>query len=719
MTVQSNVVKGTWRSLISLPTASIFIGATLAIVFSPVPSPAQSQTRREYFSDAFGDMLDYSNIEDVALVKEGPIQGVTDTPTISNGHLKLEFTKQGYFSPLWGGYDAGEEARGSEAIGHDREGNAHPLDGTKYDRFEVRMNVSAAVGAGIFFYTCTAGVKDSCQTGVQFVTTPGWQTYSAPIPRGKVTGIRVAISPESGPVDVEVDWASATGPGPGNYSDGRTIGPLPEILNPDVAGAVPYLFPGGGRPVPYVARMCANNDWATTVLRDPWDFSQKTDIEKLDNYASSSVKGGFFDGVGVTAPDGGTPGDPGIRLSLKGKTIDPSIWHRNTIIVPRWDGNYSQQFGGDGGWVYRAVWKLAGIPNFQVSLPAVEYPNDTTISIDLNDPTPFDGSPEPSTNAVDPSAPKQLGWKSPGKPVTTFRVDLSEPYRPRNTPLDEVLLSTDDCGNDCFDVVFRNNSDVPSSAELFSSSSPIGPWKSIGSTSVKSGNNIWTWDNPPKGRWWLKIAMSGQDGSYGEHVSTGPVLIGTALDKTSCKPSTGEAPAPAPTQTTKIRPTAPRTPVTKPPVTKPRTTKPRVTKPPVTKPPVTKPPAPPVTVTTRPPTTTSTTTTTTAPRLNPRVVVNPAVVIQGRVTNAFGEGFPADSIIRLAWKGSEPFLDVRTDANGRFNVPLVLVSHFRLGTSILTVVAQEPLFGEVAVPVLVQRATLQPQGLLGRTLVNR
>jgi hypothetical protein len=542
-----------------------------AVLFS-TGARAQTTPLREFFADTFGDPLDYSNVEDVALVDEGPIEGVTNLPTLANGKLNLTFTKQGYFSPLWGSYDTGGDINGSDAIGHDHEGNIHPIDPAAYTKFRVRMNVSAAVGGGIMFYTCTAGVRAACETQNLFVTQVGWKVYEATLPTGKpVTGIRVAVSPEAGQsATVEVDWAQVVGQSPGNTlenDDAQVLGPVPEVLNPDVAGAVPFLFPSrelkgtganapdplGGGAISYTAPTCPNNDWATTVLNNAWDFNTATDIEKLDNFGTSSVHDGYFEGEGNPGPGGVLPGDPGIRLNVRTnpnnsatqKAIDPAVWHRNTLIVPKWEGNYSQQFEADGGWVYRALWKFqlkSGIPDsFQQSLPVVEYPNDRTLSFDLDDPNPYDGGPVPEKNSADLRPPNQFGWSGPlrlGRLIRLFRVDLSEPYKPRKAYVDTVLLSTDDCAptGKAFEIVFgENTAGVGTSAgeaKIYSSPAPTGqPWTLIGETPTAVGGiNRWLWSNAPAGKHWVKVTIE-KDGRIGSSVSTGPVTIGTDYSK--------------------------------------------------------------------------------------------------------------------------------------------------------------------------------------------
>ena len=149
------------------------------------------------------------------------------------------------------------------------------------------------------------------------------------------------------------------------------------------------------------------------------------------------------------------------------------------------------------------------------------------VEVDLNDPTPFDGSEPPPLNIHDTTSKGQLGWSRPGLRVKTFRVDIAEPYKPRQTPVDQVWLSTDDCGVSSADIVFQdNNPGDGTTAEIFAAQSPKGPWDRIGTAPVIRGLNAWTWANAPKGTWWIKVGMT-RGATYGENMSTGPVTIGT------------------------------------------------------------------------------------------------------------------------------------------------------------------------------------------------
>lgn len=489
----------------------------------------------EFFSDTFGDPLDYANAEDVALVTEGPIEGVSSVPTLSNGQLRLEFNKPGYFSPAWAGYDTGGNERGSVATLHDRETGNHPIDPAKYTKVRVRMNVSAEVGAGVQFYTCAQGVNATCETTNPFVTTVGWRTYEFALPKGApVTGIRVAITPDANNpvVRAEIDWVQVVGPHQGNAaSDGNVAGPVPEVLNPDVAGAVPYLFPAGGKPVPYTGRTCANNDWATRVIGDPWDFAKPSDIAFAEQYKKGWTANGIFAGQWDRAAFAATstPGDPNLRLNMGKNVIDTNTFHRVTALLGKYDGRYSQQFlpNSDSGWVFRVMSKATlTSKSFQQFNPVTEYPNDTTLSIDLKDPTPYNGVDAAPTDSTE-KVPGQTGWV---ETQAMFRVDLFEPYNERFSYVDEVLLATDDCGVNDFDIVFAENNNAGGNAELMYSSSPRGPWKKIASVPAQPGRNTYKWSGP-KGLWWIKVGITGADGTYGENVSTGPVRIGTNFAK--------------------------------------------------------------------------------------------------------------------------------------------------------------------------------------------
>ncbi len=506
------------------------LSGLVSIIGTTLPSAqAANGPSREYFSDTYGDPLDYSNVEDVALVTEGPIQGVVTEPTLSGGQLHLDFNQPGYFSPAWAGYDVGGHERGSAATPHDREVGNHPIDPSKYSTVRIRMNVSAAVGAGVQFYTCPHGVNASCETPNLFVSTVGWHTYEFSLPTGApVTGIRVAISPDAKnpSVHADVDWVQVIGSGPGNANDdGSVSGPVPEVLNPDIAGAVPYLFPLGGTQIPYKGRTCPNNDWATRVVGDPWDFSNANDISKAEQYkAGWTINGGVFAGRWDSEKfKESNPGDPNLRLNMGGKVIDTNVYHRATALMHKYEGRYSQQFkpGTDSGFVFRFMGKRAEDKIFQQFNPIAEYTNDTTLSVDLKDPAPYDGVVAPLTDATEKKA-GQAGWTGS---YNAFRVDLHEPYNERAAYLDEILLSTDDCGLSDFDIEFAENNNTGGDAELFYSASPLGPWTSIATVAAQAGRNTYKW-SAPAGQWWIKVGMT-KNGAYGENVSTGPVTIGT------------------------------------------------------------------------------------------------------------------------------------------------------------------------------------------------
>lgn len=158
------------------------------------------------------------------------------------------------------------------------------------------------------------------------------------------------------------------------------------------------------------------------------------------------------------------------------------------------------------------------------------------------------------------------------------------------------------------------------------------------------------------------------------------------------------------------------------------TTTVRATTPPVTTVPkkvttvpksVTTVPGPVVTV---PPTPAPTTTPpTTVARRTPKLIMNPAVAVPGRVTNAIGSGFPPNTIVSLAWAGEAVLRDVPTDENGNFRVPVFLLPNEPVGGRFMTVVDQEPVFGGVRAPFLLQLPTFKPPGQDGRSgqLVNR
>jgi hypothetical protein len=514
------------------------------------PTAAQAPTPlREFFTDTFGDPLDFNDYTDMPLVDEGPTEGIVPgTGGFSNGIFSVAFDRPGYFSPLWGGYDTGGRSDGSDAIGHRREGSAFPVDGRFYTNLRVRLATNLPADLALVLYTCPQGVRPECETvALKARTEPrDFAIYEATLPRAQVTGIRIAISPiDERPVTVNTDFVGVFSEVPGN------VGPVPLVLNPDAAGAIPQVFYRNGKALPFRSQSCPDREWASSVRQNPWDMGAKNDLASVSGYEPWSIDPrGWFSGIALPSVRPGVPGDPGIVLSQRDAAgrllrIDPSIYHRLTVQVTTWSGRYSQSYapGGDGGWVFRALWKFrsrAGAENgWQVSLPAVTYPHGYTWSLDLDDPTPFDDVEPPPLNVNETRnvRTKQLGWSRPARLIDVFRIDLAEPLRPRQISLDDVWLAPDDCGRTGAEILVYNfdRSNAPAKVTVFASPSRRGPWTEITRATYDAadhatGRKSIVWSNAPPGRWWIKVAME-RDGVGGEHVSTGPVVIDPTLSK--------------------------------------------------------------------------------------------------------------------------------------------------------------------------------------------
>ena len=111
----------------------------------------------------------------------------------------------------------------------------------------------------------------------------------------------------------------------------------------------------------------------------------------------------------------------------------------------------------------------------------------------------------------------------------------------------------------------------------------------------------------------------------------------------------------------------------------------------------------------------------TVARFTPTLVMNPGVGTPGRVTEAQGSGFPANTPVQLAWEGRSVLVETVTDASGNFRVPIVILPGERPGTRAMTVVDQVPAFSGVRAPYLLQLGTFRPPGDAGRSgsLVGR
>jgi len=95
----------------------------------------------------------------------------------------------------------------------------------------------------------------------------------------------------------------------------------------------------------------------------------------------------------------------------------------------------------------------------------------------------------------------------------------------------------------------------------------------------------------------------------------------------------------------------------------------------------------------------------------PVLVMEPPVVKAGYVTTAVGTNFPRNGVVRLGWAGGPASIQVTTDAEGRFRVPVLVLRHERLGPRTMVAEDQPGAFSGVTAPAMVTVPTFEPSGL--------
>ena len=481
-------------SALALGTAALIATTMLE---PSAPALAAGSNPADYASEAFSDPWDYSNAEDQILADDGPMRSATNT-SISGGQLHFDMAQPGYFHPLWGGYPG--------AIVHGREGVGAPIDAGRYNRIAFRMNATAEVPAGIRWYTC-AQIIDACQGGFNFFTKPGWHTYDFALSAineanlttpwaGNIVSLRVALSPAA-PTHFDVDWIQVY---PAGAPVGEGVGPVPQVDQPNVTGGADYA----------------------TIARsgDAWDFSEATDIHRLDN-VQGSVSNGVFSGTNA----GPAVNDPAIGLRLA-RAFNGNDFHRVTVDYS-YDGPFNLEDKRGGGTVARIIWRVAGTPltkngaDLQNSDDIVTYPNERSFTVDLATANPADIT-DPAQNGP------RIGWA--GQIIEMVRFDPNEDRGERSFRIDRVKVADVNAGATSFDIEWHDNSFAEgTTADLFIDTDRSGfdGTQIASAIPVKAGRNVFPWTPAPgtSGTWFVYVVHRRSD-QVGRAYSGGPVRIG-------------------------------------------------------------------------------------------------------------------------------------------------------------------------------------------------
>lgn len=379
----------------------------------PRGAEATSSMNRDFATEVLGDPWDFSNPEDAPLAHGPPVSMyVTDAGFVDGTY---QWTSDGGFLDLHPMTVPG-------ALPDSRDARWNPVDADRYTHVSLRLYASRDQILRTSWFTCTHDYP-GCDRWHSIWVQEGWHTYTLPMRqlsddwRGDLQGIRLGSGP--GTTTFRLDWlrihAADASPTP------PAGAPQPRILSPNAAG---------------------DEDAATVLRGDPWDFSNAADVVATGNVANGRIEGGQLHGTN------GPPvvNDPWVQLA-HGPGIDPDRHHLLTVTTT-YDGGFSLDDRAGGGmhgrWLFRRA--DSGL-RWMDSREFVTYPSRPTVTYDLKDGR-FGSAVEPAS----------LPWT--GSTITGVRWDPNEDRGPRSWRVDEIRLAAPHEASGLFDVVWTDPAHV-------------------------------------------------------------------------------------------------------------------------------------------------------------------------------------------------------------------------------------------------------------------
>jgi putative cell wall-binding protein len=448
-------------------------GATAAAAAGPtVAGEGTVAPSADYATEVLGNPFDYADRDD-ALVDGPPISQQVTGLGLVDGQLRWRSS---------GGNVTLVQMTVPGGLPDSRDGVWNPIDANRYPRIAMRLWASTSVPVGVQWFGCTHDYGP-CLGHHDFWVQPGWNLIDVDLRAaagsgdrgwaGQLYGVRLASG--GADVDLRLDWLRFHAGAPpvqvtsshgqvywdvnrtqaDNDADG-TWGPVPPGGFP--AGAFPpgeyHLFDGAGtygdtitvvdlpRPVVHDPDVTGGDDYATTVLGNPWDFDEPGDVVEVGN----AVDVRFADGALHATNGGAVPGDPHVKMAVGPAGIDAARYHRLTVTAD-YDGPFDLGFGAGGGTHGRVVfWRADSGTRFHDSRELVTFTTRPTVTYDLR-----------STLVGDAVESGSLGWDGT---VTHFRWDPNEDPGPRRWRLHDVRLAADDEAHGRFRVRWSDAADA-------------------------------------------------------------------------------------------------------------------------------------------------------------------------------------------------------------------------------------------------------------------
>jgi len=546
------------------PEAAPSPAAAKAMAAVPAASPARTRAAaapdvvgpagRDYATDVFNDPWDYDNVDDLILNFSGTVK--FDNLRFGDGSVKGRVAgSDAYLSLIWGGYTT------SVLAGRDGHLKANRLNAAVYNAAYLRVHSGAAAGvtrrAYFNWFSCsTPKAEDTCGgRSPMFSLKPGWNTYVIPLGAresghvnwgGKINSLRLVFKDAGSDVAIDeirlFDRHSGQQLSVPGLSDETTLvwkdskgrsGTLAPDAKPSRATAVTgskvdlsFLPPGTyqvgtkvgtgaarwqrtvtldmPRPALITPNALGDKDYATTVLKNPWDMASAADIRSSTN-AKVSFAGGKLKGRNA-AP---TWNDPSVTFRSGSAGIDGSIYHHLTI-VSSYSGVYKLAGTPGGGSMARFMWRKVGrdtIPEQVVSRDIITYPGTRTVTIDLN---------QSAADLITAKSQQRYSFVT-GAKVATLRWDPNEDpgagAAARSWTVSDVKLRSDFTADGSFPITWKDASYKAGGKATISYSKTRGSCagKAIASdVPVLTGTNttVWNTRNLAAGRYFVCVKIT-------------------------------------------------------------------------------------------------------------------------------------------------------------------------------------------------------------------
>jgi hypothetical protein len=516
---------------------------------------------RDYARTTFGDPWDYSNSSDLVLDK-GPTLKLTQL-SMSGGMVNFT-TREGYVSPIWGGY--------SSEVPVEREGTrpGNALNASTYTRMNLHIYTSVPASAALSYYTCGA-LKAACNGHMSFNLRSGWNDVDLPIVRtgaagkpwtGSMVGVRLAIGLiRTGRVHLDslrlyqpatasvirwaapgtskttlwwTDSAAATitpvagqhaGPVAGTATSANSSAPVTSKVSGYAPGTRFWSVAANGTktlvgatapaPLPVIDSPSAAGcgDYATRYLGRPWTFTSTRSLASRANLTALSFTRGVLNATNA----GPQRNDPNVSMPIARGGIDGRVYHRLTI-TSSYGGAFNLENRAGGGSHGRVLWQSTGHNVHAQTAPLVTFTGKRSITIDMA---------MPASKLTDRSggSTQKYAFASASR-VTKLRWDPNEDPGARRWHLYSVRLAADCAAPQAFTVTWHDAQYRAGSTARLVALNAAGRHYPLGSVAERAGANSKpvSLRSLPRGKYTMIVYVTNTAHVTTAAVSTGPLV---------------------------------------------------------------------------------------------------------------------------------------------------------------------------------------------------